>query len=145
MGKFRDKVTHEQLVAARDLFKNEKPSIKELKSLGMPEYSGISFLSKIRMFFSPTNSATLDRQIMKMKFQGYPTVLDSVSFTEKETLIRPSGANSNGYELWCEKLINISSVYFDGKYRPVDVERGFFHMIANLDQSNYAAEILNKS
>jgi hypothetical protein len=39
------------------------PSLRQLRAIGMPEYSGISFLSKILMFLDPTNYCVLDLQL----------------------------------------------------------------------------------
>ncbi len=130
VSEFRNKVTPEQLADFKLLFsQSKKPSMLELKKVGMPQYSGISFLSKIRMFLDPDNSATLDKQIMKMKFTtlGEESVLSQ--FSHKTGQILPTSKNSVAYESWCKKLLSISQDYFEGKYRAVDVERGFFKII----------------
>jgi hypothetical protein len=65
--RFRTKVTISQLKLAGELFRRSHfPSVVEIKNLGVPEFSGLSFVSKIRMFLDPDNSATLDWQIMKI-------------------------------------------------------------------------------
>lgn len=61
-NRFREKVTRDNLCAATELFHSSgAPSLIKIKDIGLPEYSGMSFVSKIRMFLDPEKSATLDR------------------------------------------------------------------------------------
>lgn len=141
---FRNKITDIQLKSAQQLFKRtQQPSITSIKSLSMPQFSGISFISKICMFLNPQTSAVLDLQIMKMKFTEYGnnTVLNNISHTLRETGIRASNPNSVAYTTWCDKLLEISDIYFNSKYRVVDIERGFFVLIEK-NQIDYASRIL---
>jgi len=129
---FRENVTSYQLQIAGELFRRTaQPTITEIKELGMPQFSGISFISKIRMFLDPEKSAVLDKQIIKMKFSAYgeQTILAKVSHSPKEGQIRPSKPNSYAYEAWCHRLLAISTCNFDSKYRAVDIERGLFALI----------------
>jgi hypothetical protein len=74
--RFRAKVTGSQLKQAGELFRRSNlPSVVQIKKLGLPEFSGLSFVSKIRMFLDPDHSATLDWQIMKIHKQCATTVL----------------------------------------------------------------------
>ena len=141
---FRKNVTDHQLRVVGKLFQRTlQPSITEIKELRMPQFSGISFISKIRMFLDPESSAVLDKQIIKIKFSthGKQTVLAKISYTLKESQLRPSKPNSNAYEAWCQRLLEISTRNFDSKYRAVDIERGLFALIRN-GKLNYAAKIL---
>ncbi len=147
VDQFRQNVTEEQMMAAQQLFqKTLRPTIASLKALSMPQFSGISFISKIRMFLSPDDSAILDRQIMKMKFtnHGEDTILANFSHTQNETQIRASNPNSLAYEAWCTRLFDISSINFDSQYRVVDIERGFFILIRN-GMTDYAVKILTEA
>lgn len=144
--RFRSKVTSDQLQKSSQLFRRSiTPSLHEIKVIGMPEYSGISFISKIRMFLSPETSAVLDKRIVKMKFTecGPRTVLGELSHSVRETQIRPSNHNSEVYKKWCDRLVEISKNNFAGKYRAVDIERGFFKLIEDSNQIEYAAELLS--
>ena len=59
-----------------------------------------------------------------------------------ETQIPLTIENSNAYEAWCRRMIDISRMYFSGSFRAVDVERGFFQLIQS-GTVKLAAQILN--
>lgn len=141
--RFREKVTRTELVRAADLFRRtDSPSVVQIKSLGLPEFSGLSFVSKIRMFLDPDHFATLDWQIMKIHERCTTTVL--AQLCANGTRIRITEKNSRAYEAWCSRMRDISRVYFRGFFRVAEVERSFFHLI----QRGYveiAAQILNEA
>lgn len=63
----KEELHKDKLCAATELFHaSVSPSLIKIKNFGLPEFSGMSFVSKIRMFLDPEKSATLDRQIMKI-------------------------------------------------------------------------------
>ena len=127
--RFRQKPIVSQLDRACDLFRRSPlPSAFEIKKLGLPEFSGLSFVSKVRMFLDPEKSATLDRQILKIHEQC-PTTLLAGLHIGRSTQIPVTKRNSDVYELWCQKMVEISREYFSGRFRAVDVERGFFQLI----------------
>src|SRR5205823_7763828 len=131
-----------QLKQARDLFRrSQPPSVVEIKKLRLPEFSGLSFVSKVRMFLDPDKSAALDWQIMKIHKQC-PTTLLANLYLGKSTQIPITKRNSEVYEAWCRRMSDISSVYFDARFRAVDVERGFFHLIQS-GRIEVAAQIFN--
>jgi hypothetical protein len=117
------------------------PSVVEIKNLGLPEFSGLSFVSKVRMFLDPDKSATLDWQIMKIH-ERCPTTLLADLVLGKSTQIRITTRNSDVYEIWCRRMGDISRVNFDGRFRAVDVERGLFQLI-QCGRVETAAELLN--
>jgi hypothetical protein len=127
--RFREKVTLSQLKQAGDLFRcSHLPSVLNIKKLRLAEFSGLSFVSKIRMFLDPDKSAALDWQIMKIHKQC-PTTLLANLYVGKSTQIPITRHNSEAYEAWCRKMADISILYFDASFRVVDVERGFFQLI----------------
>lgn len=131
---FRAAVTTPQLQAASRLFNGvPRPGLHEIARLKLPQFSMVSFVSKVRMFLDPVESATLDRQIMQMHQHQSGTVLAVVR--EYKTSIPLSRANSKAYEGWCNRLAYIVRTYLPNA-RVVDVERGLFHMI----QENNAVE-----
>lgn len=141
--RFRDKATAKQLNAAATLFqKSQPPALIEIKRIVLPEFSGISFVSKIRMFLDPQNSATLDFQIMKIREVCPNTVLNRIQL--RETQIPITMHNSNAYEYWCRKNKEIARRYFGEQLRSVDIERGFFHLVQR-GQVRVAANILEKA
>lgn len=125
-GKFLNEVTMESLENASLLFFNNKtPSLIQIKKLGLPQFSAISFTSKIRMFLSPEDSAVLDSQILKMRKVCQGTVLDQFKLSGASISI--SKVNNDAYESWCDRLIEIRNNYFPQK-RAVDIERAFLSL-----------------
>jgi hypothetical protein len=140
--RFRTKVCMFQLQQACDLFRRSPlPSVVEIKNLGLPEFSGLSFVSKVRMFLDPDKSATLDWQVMKIH-ERCPTTLLAELFLGKSTQIRITAHNSHVYEAWCHRMGDISRANFDGRFRAVDIERGLFQLI-QCGTVEIAAQILN--
>ncbi|MBS1828207.1 MAG: hypothetical protein JST93_23075 [Acidobacteria bacterium] len=125
--RFRELVTVSMLESAAVLFKQRSPSVIDIMELKLPEFSGLSFVSKIRMFLDPERSAVLDKQILKMNKVAVGTVLSGLS--GNGTSISITQKHAQAYEQWCQKLLDISIRYFEAKPRAVDVERGFFHLI----------------
>jgi hypothetical protein len=139
-NRFREKVTRDNLCAATELFHTSgAPSLIKIKDIGLPEFSGMSFVSKIRMFLDPEKSATLDRQIMKIHRALPSTVLANVH--ANPTQIPITAHNAEAYEMWCRKMREISERYFAGGFRAADIERGFFHLVQEGEVS-LAGEIL---
>jgi hypothetical protein len=141
--RFRTKVNPFQLREACQLFRpGTTPSLLDIKKLKLPEFSGVSFVSKIRMFLDPENSATLDRQIMKIHAEYPETLL--ANFHVQPTRIPISRQNADAYEDWCRKMREISDRYFNGHFRAVDVERGLFQLVQSRSTA-LAAEILKNA
>jgi hypothetical protein len=140
---FRANVTTSKLEAATQLFHTSlSPPLTEIGRLMLPQFSGVSFVSKIRMFLDPEKSATLDLQIMKIRTSRPDTVLANVCVYE--TRIPITAHNAKAYELWCRKMREISTKYFAGRFRAADVERGFFQLIQD-DEVSLAGEILGSA
>jgi hypothetical protein len=142
--RFRDKVTPYQLEAGARIFQDlVGDGLMQIKGLGFPEFSGMSFISKIRMFLAPEDYVVLDQQILKINDTKSVTFLREISFRKNETQIRVNSKNVEVYRKWCKKCEEISQCYFDGTHRAVDIERGFFTLIQN-QQVELAASILSK-
>ncbi len=112
--------------------------------MGLPQFSGMSFITKIRMFLDPHNYVILDQQILKMKNYRIPTLLNEIAFGENETQIRISQKNIMVYNSWCGKCTDISDSYYEGRYRAADVERGFFNLIQK-QKTRLATSILSSA
>jgi hypothetical protein len=137
--RFRSAVADAQLEQASELFaKQQRPALYDIARLKLPQFSKVSFVSKIRMYLDPVESATLDRQIMQMHKVHNGTVL--AAFKEDATSIPTSLVNSHAYESWCERLAYIAQTYLPSA-RVVDIERGLFQMIQS-GEVNEAAAIL---
>ncbi len=139
VARFRSSVTTHQLEAAWRLFSsNSRPALLDIKRLMLPEFSGVSFVSKVRMFLDPERSATLDLQIMKIREYREATVLAAIRLYP--TSIPVTVKNSAAYEAWCQRLASIRDTYLPG-VRVVDIERGLFHLIQS-GRTKAAADIL---
>jgi len=141
VSRFRNRLTGAQLTQACNLFCTPMvPSVMEIKKLRLPEFSGLSFVSKVRMFLDPDHSAILDWQIMKIRDRCPNTVLAQFGLGDS-TQIRITADNSNAYEAWCQRMMDISRMHFGGRFRAVDVERGLFQLVQSGDVDT-AARIL---
>jgi hypothetical protein len=104
-------------------------TMAEVKLIRIPQYSGMSFLSKVLMFLNPMDYCVLDRQIAHLRTQNSPKALNRLAFGPKETQIRTSSHNEAIYDLWRKECRAVSTTYYNGEYPVVDIERGFFHLI----------------
>ena len=105
------------------------PTMMEVHRICMPQYSGISFISKILMFLNPGAYCVLDKQLTQLRTPGSPKILNELTFRQTETRIRITNHNEAVYNGWRNECSAISQLYFQGNYRVVDVERGFFNLI----------------
>lgn len=143
VNRFRDNVTEAQLLHAGRLFRNiGDPGVQQIARLGLPEFSGLSFVSKTRMFLDPTKYVVLDRQLLKLREQERGNIFHDVTIAAKETRIRVSETNAKAYERWSNLCRQIAAKYFDGVgIRAVEIERGIFYLVQT-KQARVAAEIL---
>jgi hypothetical protein len=111
------------------LAKSRTPTMAEIKAIHIPQYSGMSFLSKVLMFLSPTEYCVLDKQIAYLRTTNSPKALNQLSFGPKENQIRISSHNEAVYDCWRRECLAVSETYFGSEYRVVDIERGFFNLI----------------
>ena len=132
---FRNKITNTQINSFKTLVAaSPVPSLDSLKLLGMPQFSGISFLSKITMFLNPSTNCVLDLQIAKLKSNPGPRALDNLAVNK--TSIPANNYNNRLYSQWCTECSLASGRYYKMIYRAVDIERGLFHLI----QTNFLAQ-----
>lgn len=114
---------------------NDNLTLREIKNIHMPQYSGISFISKILTFLNPVNYCVLDKQILKIKNGCEHRALSNMRIPNRGTQIIVTAHNEGVYNAWRAECKNISEKYFDGKYRAVDIERGFFNFVQKNDVS----------
>ena len=134
--KFRDKVNDILLKKAAKLFPvivaNGIIQIKELK---LPQFSNLSFISKVRMFLDPAEYVVLDRSLMRIRplsrnFKQYPTCIPATKH------------NASSYDAWALFCRKVSDEVSDDEHlRAVDIERGFFYLI-DQGQAAIAEKIL---
>jgi len=109
------------------------PTPEQIRDLHMPQFNGMAFISKILAFLDPNRHCVLDKQIAQLRnpvpVPGAGNVLDQLAFGANETQIRVSLVNTAAYNEWCLQCADISTNYFNGNFRCVDVERGFYYLI----------------
>ena len=101
----------------------------EIKRIHIPQYSGISFVSKVLMFLDPMEYCVLDKQIASLRTQNVPKALSQLVFGTNETQIRISAHNEAVYDGWRKECLAVGTDYYNNEYRAVDIERGFFQLI----------------
>jgi hypothetical protein len=125
-----DNITIGQIKDFQALLANDRtPTMAEIKTIHIPQYSGMSFLSKVLMFLNPMEYCVLDKQISRLRTANSPKVLNQLSFGPKETQIRISSHNEAVYDCWRRECLAVSVTYFGNEFRVVDIERGFFCLI----------------
>jgi hypothetical protein len=125
---FRKKVTQSIITSFQKLVTDNKASdLFALKTLKLPQFSGASFLSKVAMFLKSSSLCVLDLQIARLAEVNARRALNQL--TVYSTSIPATRNNSNVYHRWCAECLEISKMYFARQWRPVDIERGFFHMV----------------
>lgn len=105
------------------------PTLIQIKDIHIPQFSGVSFISKVLAFLDPMHYCVLDQQLAKISLGNGTRALDQLTQGQQ---IRVTAKNQLSYDSWRAECAAISSKYFGGAYRTVDIERGFF----NLVQSN---------
>lgn len=125
----RNGITGRQLNGFQGLLKQGMPTMVQIKALRIPQYSGISFLSKVLMFLNPAEYCVLDKKIAGLRTHDSSKALNGLTFGPRDTQIRVSSHNEQVYNRWRKECLDISREYFSGQCRVVDVERGLFHLI----------------
>jgi len=116
------------------------PYLHIIRGLQIPGDSGMSYISKLRMFLTPSRFVTLD-QVLLNGLRNPPGVatrnlLDSVVFDkDHETAIRIDDQNEDEYRRWalfCRRIAENDFAGHQAHGRPVlasDIERGFYNMM----------------
>jgi len=102
------------------------PSLCQIKDIHMPQFSGISFISKVLAFLDPDNYCVLDQQLARIANGGGNRALNQLVQGQQ---LRVTANNQAAYDVWRNECSAISDTYFQGAYRVVDIERGFFHLV----------------
>ena len=153
--KFRKDVTDGQLdrfaeIAAR----TPPPGPARIKKIGLPQFSGMSFITKIMMFLDPAGCPVLDMKIAEAFSQSsvFPP-LEGLVFRKRsrfhrrsDTTIRVTKVNECVYGKWASwcrgiaEYVNASGSSCEG-LRAVDVERALF-TLADSDRGAEAWTLL---
>lgn len=140
---FRNDVTDSQLKLFTVAVNSGVSSLNVLSGIHMPQFSNVSFVSKILMFLDPARFVTLDLQIAKLQEADATTIICALN--RNKTSIPVNMNNEVVYAAWC-KLCQLMAVrYFSHiNARAVDVERGIFTLIRYGDVE-VAAECLARA
>lgn len=142
VDRFRTGVTTAQLTSfQRMVTRGRVPTLGDIRGLRMPGYSGISFISKILMFLDPRHYPVLDLQLASL---AIPNGVRAIDRLVVRTQIPISAHNTAAYDAWRMECLYISNTYFGGRYRAVDIERGFFHL-AQSGRSRDASDIYHSA
>jgi hypothetical protein len=127
VGKFRTGVTTAQLTSFQGMVAGGRvPTLGDIRGLRMPGYSGISFISKILMFLDPRHYPVLDLQLASLAIPHGGRAIDRLVV---RTQMPISAHNIAAHDAWRMECLYISNIYFGGRYRAVDIERGLFHLV----------------
>jgi hypothetical protein len=137
--RFLEAVSGHQIEAFQNCVSgSDTPSPRAIFRIRMPEFRYLSFISKVLMFLSPNSHCVLDRQIAQLRPEDARRSLNGL--TVQPTYIPVTQHNETIYAQWRAECLDISTRYFAGTYRPVDIERGFFALIQR-DELDLARQI----
>ena len=122
LARFLDQVTVAQLEqAAQQLPGITGPGLGAIRELSLPEFSRISFLSKLRMFLDPVRHVVLDLRLARLKKATTATLFKGLSV--QATCIPCTLSNERVYGCWCSVCDKWGRHL---KWPAVDVERAVF-------------------
>ena len=130
---FINKVTERQIIEFIEVRNDDIPTMRDISRIHMPQYSGVSFISKILMFLNPDEYCVLDQQLAKLRTRNSPKQLNRLVFRPNESQIRITNHNEDVYNGWRNEWLEISQKYYQGEHRVVDIERGFFNLVQQGD------------
>jgi hypothetical protein len=120
--KFREMVSNATLERSSEAIQLlDGTSLMELKKLGLPQFSNMAFITKLRRFLDPDRYCVLDSKIAKLA----PL---ATSLKCQNTYIPINTKNERVYGWWIDSCSFLASL-LQTQPRPVDVERGLFCLI----------------
>lgn len=125
--KFLNGTSTDHAIAFQNLLSTGSlPTLRQIRDLRMPEFSGISFISKILAFLDPVNCCVLDQQLARLANGDGQGALNKLTRGQQITV---TVNNELAYKGWRNECQAISKKYFKGEYRAIDIERGFFQLV----------------
>jgi hypothetical protein len=142
--RFRSQVADHQLSAFSNVISKRTPlSLFDIRDCKLPQFSRLSFISKVLMFIDPGKYVTLDLQISKIKRAGQSSMFRQLDICP--TYLPVNGHNQLFYVSWCNLCSRIAVEYFHtAELRAVDVERGIF-MLVREGEIELAATIVSQA
>ena len=138
--RFRGNVTENQLKDFASLVNANRMTPINIRKIGLPQFSGFSFVSKILMFFDPRNLVVLDKKIMQLRDPANRDNDPITKIGEDKSGIRITENSQKHYFEWCSLCKKIATHYLKSDYA-VDAERGFFKLVEN-NELNYGRKII---
>lgn len=141
---FLEAVTSAHLDRAREAFASvHGPGLRDLKRIGLPRFTQVTFLSKLRMFLDPVCYAALDLKLAKLRFEQPSTLLHDLKV--QPTSIPVTAHNEAVYAAWCAACQALATALGPERgWRAADVERGVFHLV-DIGQAASAARLLART
>jgi hypothetical protein len=122
VNRFRDEVSDAQLRTASELLPTlEGTELMRLKHIGLPEFSNMAFITKLRTFLDPEHYCVLDKKIASLA----PLAR---MLKRQKTYIPITLENERIYGWWVDICSSLAS-RLPIKARALDVERGLFHLV----------------
>ena len=119
------------------------PGLRDLKRIGLPHFTQVTFLSKLRMFLDPVCYAALDLKLAKLRFEQPSTLLHDLKV--QPTSIPVTAHNEAVYAAWCAACQALATALGRERgWRAADVERGVFHLV-DTGQAALAARLLART
>lgn len=109
------------------------PTLQQLRNMRIQHFSDMFFVSGILRFLDPVNYCLLKREILCIANKAKNRSLNRVRISKWRTEISISNNNVAAYNAWRSECKEISAKYYDGKYRVVDIQRGFLHLVQSDD------------
>jgi hypothetical protein len=120
--KFRTTVSDVELRSANEAVRLlDGTGLVSLKQIALPQFSNMSFITKLRTFLDQERYCVLDSKIATL------TPL-AIRLKRQLTYISINAHNDRAYRWWVDTCFSLAS-HFQMNLRPVDVERGLFCLV----------------
>ena len=141
VSEFRKKVADNdsKLSVFRETVRNPRTTnLYDIKRIGLPQFSNMSFVSKVRMFLDPADFPVLDREISKLACVEHSPIRCLKINPTHIPIHKPDLTKRNNHQIyedwaaWCRGiacLVSSESSPTHQDIRAVDVERGIYHLI----------------
>ena len=139
VGEFWERVTKGQILEFMGVAKGSKDTdLVLIKNIGMPEFSRMPFVSKVRMFLDPCSYPVLDSQIAKFSnSEHFPPLQNLTIYRKNQTGERIDITQDNEevyvkWASWCRGVAKVANAAYPrsprNDLRAVDVERAIFQL-----------------
>jgi hypothetical protein len=137
--KFRAAVKDAQLLQAIQSFQALRGTgLLCLRKIGLPQFSYMAFLTKLRTFLNPERYCVLDSKVASL------TPL-AERLKRQSTYIPVTAQNDRAYKWWIDICLSLAQrLHNQPEFRPVDIERGLFHLV-DCGKRNVAERLLSSS